>query len=255
MDKIILICEDSIEGVFSAIFEAYAKKCDPENTSIQIGETVNYELFATYINTEADAVRTKKVTKTITKEFGEEIFLSFCRALATKDKEKGNAVYHVFANGLRLCNRKKAMENFADIYVNKVFTLNRFTNNEILHLEGFLRFQELENQVLFAKIGPNNNILTFLAPHFADRLPNENFIIYDDMRDLCVVHPAGKNWFLMSGEFLQSEEIGKFSKMEAAYQELFAFFCNNIAIKERKNLNLQRQMLPLHFQKYMVEFK
>lgn len=255
MDKIILICEDSMEGVFSAIYEAYARKCNPETTYIQVGETDNYELFATYIETDADAERTIKVSKTINREFGEETFLFFCRALASKDKEKGDAVYHVLAHGLKMHNRRRAMENFADPYVNKVFELSRYSNNEILHLEGFLRFQELENKVLFAKIGPSNNILTFLAPHFADRLPNENFIIYDDTRELCVVHPSGKNWFLMSGEYLQEDAIQKFSDMEEVYQELFTFFCKKIAIKERKNLALQRQMLPLHFQKYMSEFR
>ncbi len=255
MDKIILICEDSMEGVFSAIYEAYTRKCDPETTHIQIGETDNYELFSTYIETTADAEKTEKVSKTITRDFGEETFLFFCRALASKDKEKGDAVYHVIAHGLKMNNRRRAMENFTDSYVNKVFELSRYTNNEILHLEGFLRFQELENEVLFAKIGPSNNILTFLAPHFADRLPNENFIIYDDTRELCVVHPAGKTWFLISGEYLQEEAMRRFSDMEVAYQELFTFFCRKIAIKERKNLALQRQMLPLHFQKYMSEFK
>lgn len=255
MNRIILICEDSMEGVFSAIYEAYAKKCNHEDTYIQVGETDNYELFATYVEIDANAEKTRKVSNTINREFGEDTYLSFCKALASKDKEKGNAIYHVLVNGLKMKNTRRAMENFSDPYVNRVFELSRYTNNEILHMEGFLRFQELENKVLLAKIGPSNNILTFLAPHFSDRLPNENFIIYDDTRELCVVHPAKKEWFLISGEYLQEEAMQKYSDMEMVYQELFTFFCRKIAIKERRNLSLQRQMLPLHFQKYMSEFK
>ena len=255
MNRNILICEDSMEGVFTAIYEAYARKYNHEDTSIQIGETNNYELFATYIEISADADKTRKVSNTINREFGEETYLSFCKALASQDKEKGNAIYHVIVNGLKMQNKRRAMENFVDSHVNKVFELSRYTNNEILHMEGFLRFQELENNVLFAKIGPSNNILTFLAPHFADRLPNENFMIYDDTRQLCVIHPIKREWFLMSAENIQEAAIQNYSEREVAYQDLFTFFCKKIAIIERKNLALQRQMLPLHFQKYMSEFK
>ena len=147
------------------------------------------------------------------------------------------------------------MGHFANLHVNKVFELSRYANNEILHLNGFLRFQELENQILFAKIGPRNNILTFLAPHFADRLPLENFVIYDDTREIFVVHPAKKQWYIVTGETLDQEMITNYSEKELKYRELFTFFCQKIAIKERKNLALQRNMLPIRFQEYMVEFQ
>ncbi|MBO5283384.1 MAG: DUF4130 domain-containing protein, partial [Lachnospiraceae bacterium] len=39
-----------------------------------------------------------------------------------------------------------------------------------------------------------------------------------------------------------------------AYEELFRYFCHKIAIKERKNLALQNQMMPKRFQKYTIEF-
>ena len=253
MEKTILICEDSIEGIFSGIYEAYARKYVHSQTSLQIGETENYELFAEYKQIAAEEEKAKKVSRTIIREFGEETYLTFCEALATQDLEKGNAIYHVLVDGLRTKNNR-IMENFAVADVNKVFELCRYTKNEIQHLKGFLRFQELEKGVLFARIGPRNNILTFLAPHFADRLPNENFIIYDDTRNLCVVHPCQKEWFLMSADNLQEEETRNYSQVEVAYQELFTFFCQKIGIRERKNIALQTQMLPLHFQKYMSEF-
>ena len=88
-------------------------------------------------------------------------------------------------------------------------------------------------------------------PHFADRLPLENFVIYDEKRELYGVHPAGKEWYLVSG--MEPEGL-QLSEREAQYQELFTMFCQIIAIKQRKNLKLQLQMLPLRFQEYMVEF-
>lgn len=253
MEKKVLICEDSLEGVFTAIYEAYARKYCHSDTQIRTQESDNLELFTIYEHIESDVYKAKKVIRTIIREFGEEGYLSFCKALATEDEEKANAVYHALVLGLQTHNRC-VLEDFSNGYVNKVFELGRYTNNEILHEEGFLRFQELERGILFARIGPCNNIVTFLALHFSDRFPNENFIIYDDKREICVVHPAQKDWFLMDGNYLSEEAITNFSDVELEYRELFTFFCHKIGIKERRNIALQRQMCALHFQKYMSEF-
>ena len=68
------------------------------------------------------------------------------------------------------------------------------------------------------------------------------------------MHPAKKDWYLVSGWEIPTEDALQMSAEEEAYQELFTLFCHTIAIKERKNLKLQQQMLPLRFQDYMVEF-
>ncbi len=40
------ICEDSIEGVFTGIYDAYALRIGHEHIHLQIGEEENYRLFA-----------------------------------------------------------------------------------------------------------------------------------------------------------------------------------------------------------------
>ena len=66
------------------------------------------------------------------------------------------------------------------------------------------------------------------------------------------IHPAGKSWFLMQGE--EQEKKQQLSAKEEYYKELFRQVCHSISIDERKNLNLQRNMLPLRFRPYMTEF-
>ena len=139
-------------------------------------------------------------------------------------------------------------------YVDTVFRLSRCAANEIHHLLEFIRFQELQQGILYSKIGAKCNVVSFLMPHFADRLPLENFIIYDEKRELYGVHPAGKDWYLVSGIGRKADDELVLSEKEEQYQELFTMFCRTIAIKERRNLKLQQQMLPLRFQEYMVEF-
>ena len=116
-----------------------------------------------------------------------------------------------------------------------------------------MRFEELENGILYAKIGTKNHILPFLVPHFADRLPAENFVIYDEVRGEFALHPSLKQWYLVTNHEFDEKEL-VFSEEEKIYRELFTEFCNTIAIEERINLKLQTQMCALWYRPYMVEF-
>lgn len=255
MEEYYLICEDSLEGIFTGIYNAYLKKMPHEQLHLCVGEEDNLRLFAVYENSLTDEKKAAKVAGTIIREFGKETYLAVCRALASQEKDKGEAVYKTIVAGFRMKNRKGLMGNLADPYVHRVFELARFTANEAhFHVE-FLRFRELENGILYAPIGPKNNIITFIMPHFADRLPLENFVIHDDIRGIFAVHPKRKEWFLTNKEPEMAMQDYGFSKGEEEYSELFSHFFHTIAIKERNNYVLQRGMLPLRYRKYMTEFE
>lgn len=251
-------CEDSLEGIFTAIFTAYEEKQNPRDTRISLSEELF--LFAEHVSVIPHREKTFKVMNTLKKQFGEEDYLMLCLALSSSHEKKAQAVYQTVAAGLKArCARGHLFDNLADDWVNLAFCLARGANNENQHLRGFLRFQELENGVLFARIGPKNNLLTFLMPHFADRMPLENFMIYDEARGLFGIHPAKKQWYLVREDveilgFNGTEDWG-LSKKEREYQELFRTFCHKMAVEGRENRKLQQNMLPLRFQEYMVEFQ
>lgn len=253
MDRIyVLQCEDSLEGIFTGVYEAYRRKLPPEDTVLVAGEENEYRLFAQYDTIPTDVTKAYKVIKTLRERFGEAVYEELCYAMASVDPQKAEAVYRTIATGLSMQNPRLVMGNLANAYIHHVFELSRNVKNEIHKLKEFLRFQELDHHVLSAVVGPKNHIIMFIAPHFADRLPLENFAIYDDGRDCMIIHPAGQDWYLCNdvGHPVRPE----WSTQEKEYQELFQYFCHKIAIKERKNIKLQQQFLPLRFQKYMVEF-
>lgn len=246
-------CDDSLEGIFTAIYNIYEDKRNQDDTCVSTtGECL---LFAEYVPVISDKIKTLKVMNTLKRKFGEEDYMRICLALSANDTEKANSIYLTIANGLSAnCSQGHLFDNLVNDAVHHVFSLSRGANNEFLHLRGFVRFEELENGILFSKIGPKNNVLTFLMPHFADRFPMENFMLYDDGRGLFGVHPAGKDWYLLTQGELTDDFQFEVSDNERQYRELFRYFCHKIAIKDRKNLKLQRNMLPLRFQEYMVEF-
>lgn len=258
MEETILVCEDSLEGIFTGIYEAYALRIPLEQIYLQIGEEEMPRLFAVYQKVETDATKADKVAATLKKRFSEEDYRMLCMALTSADAEKAQAVFRTVVWGLSAKFYKSVFEHLSDDSVRRVMKLSQNAWYEYQHLRGFLRFRELEGGILYGNICPKNNVLAVLAVHFADRFPMENFILYDERRELYAVHPAGKPWFLMKednrGCEQTEENTGRLTSEEIAYQDLFRRFCRAISIKERYNPGLQRNLLPLRFRPYMVEF-
>lgn len=258
MEETILVCEDSLEGVLTAVYRAYEWKLDPASTAVQVGED-DLCLFAAYREVETDPALAMKVANTVRRRFGVEAWEDICHALAAEDTGKGQAVYRTIAAGLSGQIRGPLMGGLANEYVRKTFELSRHVHNEAHRMREFLRFKELEGNVLFARIEPDANVTEFIMPHFADRFPLENFVIMDTRRGLAGIHAASRDWFLIRMEEGAQERFesmeGHYSKGELEMAELFRHFCHTIGIKERKNLKLQQQFLPLKYRGFMTEFE
>lgn len=250
---IIMVCEDSDTGIFTGIYEAYERKLNHDTTILQVGEEENLRLFSEYIQIVPNEEKAEKVIRTIRRRFGEETLRIIFEALASTDRQKGNMVYQMVVFGLKGQYKGKLIDCFSYEPVVKVVALSTTVWHECHHFYGFLRFQELAGGILFAKINPKTRLLYLLGEHFADRFPRENFMIYDEHHDYCLIHGTDKPWYIVSGELLRMEQLPDVSEDELRIQELFKHFCHRIAIKERENPALQQQMLPLRFRSNMVE--
>lgn len=250
----VLQCEDSAEGIFTGIYEAYARKYPLDNTRIIISAEDQATLFAQYEIIKTDMDKAHKVMRTIRRQAGEEVFRQLCMVTASADTDKGQAVFKTVERIVRYPkDANKVMDRLSEPYIHKAFTLYRNVRNETHSIKEFLRFEESDRGILFSGIGPKNNILAFIMPHFSDRFPCENFMIYDEKRCILAIHPAGMEWCLIHDADM-NHNIFTISEKEEKYRELFKYFCHKISIKERKNLELQRNHLPLRYREYMTEF-
>lgn len=248
-------CEDSPEGIFTAIYNIYRDRHHLPDTRICLEE--EYQLFAEYIMVKTEPESAVKVMRTCQERFGEKDYDSLCMALMTPELEKAQAVYKTIAYGLTARPAKGHLfDHLTDDYVLEAFKLSETANREAHHWVEFLRFRELENGILYAVISPKCHVMTRLMEHFSDRFPSENFAIFDEKRRLFGIHPCRNQWFLANGEELEERfQNIPYSGAEEKYAELFRHFCRSIAIKERKNTDLQRNMLPLYFREFMTEFE
>ena len=98
-------------------------------------------------------------------------------------------------------------------------------------------------------------MLSCVAPHFAERLSVENWMIHDAVHEEYAVHEAGRQWILVSGEHVDEDRFSSYSAKEETFSELWKEFTEAIAIKERKNPRCQMGHLPLWCRKNLVEFE
>lgn len=258
----IFLCEDSIDGIFTGVYDAWASRYGHGNIALTTCPPDNYTLFSEYITVETDYEKSEKVARTLLARLGEETYTEICQAASSLEESSGrkkamnkaDAIYHTIVLALALKDGSKVLNYLGEPYVNRVFQLSRSTGNEAHHLLGFLRFQELENGILFARIHPKNHVLPFLGDHFSDRLPEENFIIYDASHNQAAVHPKGKGFFLTDTHNLNQEMLHRFSPEELEYQKLWCGFFDSIAIEARINPKLQNQNILKRFQQDVIEF-
>lgn len=265
----IFICENSIDGIFTAIYEAWASHLGHKNIKIVPYEPINYELFSEYIHVDTELEKSTKVSNTIKHKCGLDVWTSICTAAMAFEApasnithtnnisylNKADAIYRVLLLGFSMNNPSSIMDCLANPYVMHLFKLCRQTTNEAHHLLGFVRFKELKNQILFASTHPKNYVLPILGDHFSDRLSLENFIIYDETRNLAILHPTKKHFLILDASSIQQEMLTQYSQNELDYQTLWCHFFQSIAIEARKNPNLQNQNIPIRFQKDAIEFQ
>lgn len=256
----IFLCEDSIDGIFTGIYDAWASRYGHKNIKLCINDTITYELFSEYITVTPDSEKSKKVGRTIIARLGMEVYQDILQAVLAHDDKKKNeypdkadCIYRTLLYGFSLPDGHRILQALGNPYIARVFELSRSTGNEAHHLLGFLRFQELENGVLFSAIHPKNQVISVLAEHFADRLPQEHFMIYDATHQIAAIHKAGSGYFLMDASNLNPDVITRLSPAEKEYQKLWCGFFDSIAIEARKNPKLQSQNIPKRFWKDTVE--
>lgn len=259
--RIIYVCEDSLTGIFSGIYEVWKRKMTAEEAGLEVGDSFERRLFCEYIFCKAEERKALAVIRMIQKNLGVDVYEKISYALLSADRRKAEMVFRAMLEAKKLSRKDRLMEHLGNEAVRAVFGMYRQVANEAHHYKGFVRFRELKNKTLFAKIEPKHAVLPCIAEHFADRFPQENWVIYDKTHEVFLIHEKGKRYYFlqqymcMKGDSGSAQNItGGFSEEEMDYEALWKEFVQSISVAERENRALQNQNLPLRFRTNLVEF-
>lgn len=249
MNTTVYLCEDSLESIFTGVYDAWASRRGHSHVKLAMNSADTLELFCDYVTVTTDTDKADRVSRSIREKISLRAWQMVYRAAMSPEASKADDIYRFLVGGFYF--GAKVVRMLAEPAVARIHELNRFVGNEAHYYREFLRFDLCGENILFARIRPKSNILTMLTPHFADRISGENFLILDVGRSLAAVHPADRPWYLTSLSRDTAESL--LSPEPDEYRRLWQTFYESIAIEERRNPRLQRNMMPLRYREFMPE--
>ena len=191
----------------------------------------------------------EKVLEEIIKVVGNNIFNTIYYVFCSNDLNKEIIIYCFLVQSLKYKNKIFYMRNLNGVA--SALRISQYVSRENHKMKGFLRFKELSNNILYAEMSPENDILFLLSRHFQARLRNEYWIIKDVKRNILSIYDK-KNFYLVSADnfTLITSEL---SNEEKDTESLWKSFYKTIGIKERKNERCQRNFMPKKYWKYIIE--
>ena len=222
--KRVYVCSDSMEGIYSAIYDAWKTKLEANSLGIALKKDVETELFCEYVEVVESPQKEKAVIQLIQKHLGQEAYWNIYHALLSDDPGRGDAVLGMMLEARKIARPEQIMNHLSRPKVLRVFELSRKVSNEALFFREIIRFIELKSGVLFAEIEPRAEILACLGDHFANRFPLENWMIYDRTHKMFLVHRESKPWFLIIDEELNEDMAMRISEKERTYMRMWKGF-------------------------------
>jgi probable DNA metabolism protein len=238
--------DGSFDGFLSIVHARYYDGLDP--SYISCAGAFQQALGAQYALIETDFKKSETVFDALHKKISNDAARTVYHAFHSSGPER---FMHIFRYILLGFKTGEAVDRYMSLdYVFYTQKASRYVGGEAHLLTGFIRFAESAGGVLYARIGPVNDVLPLVANHFADRLMNEQWIIHDEKRKRVAVYD-GENFVIAD---VPNDASFDNAEDEAKYNRLWRSFYETIAIQSRVNPKLQRTHLPLRYRKYMLEF-
>lgn len=251
----IYLCEPDFDGILSAVYEAWTSGKGHENVKLELdGAFRELELFTQYVTVRTSPENARKVIRAVCGKIGRAVYEEIYIASLSQDPARPDKIYRFLIRAFRRGAGVLDMLQLPE--VREIFQMCRNVRHENHLLTGFVRFSQTSKGILVSRIGPKNDVLPILAPHFADRLPMESWIIYDENHRKAVVHPSRGSWAIVhaDGEGYLSAQLDQDTDQEE-YEALWKAFHETVAIRERANPICQRTHLALRYRPYMTEFQ
>ncbi|MPM63099.1 hypothetical protein SDC9_109979 [bioreactor metagenome] len=242
----VFLHEPTFEGLLSAVYDAYYSSTKPDFICSKIVYEQN--LIDEVITIKSDPIKFEKVYNSIINKISKSALNKIYYVLLSETKESSNLIYNYLRMGFKLGKD-------VELHINNDIVLNMDKmSNKVAYeghrLTGFIRFKEINN-ILYASINPDYNILPIIGEHFKERLSNENFIIHDIKRDIALIYNK-KDYYLTNLSKTQKNILMN-SDDKGEYENLWKQYFKSVNIEERKNPKLQKRMMPTRYWNNIIE--
>lgn len=250
----VLSYDGSMEGFLSCVFTAYEEKLKVLGIKPP-GEQTVQQLFHESREVITDPEKAKRVWTSLRKKTSaagqRDLKWAFLSEINGMEMQMYSMIRYILAEKVQVDR------DFSHPAVLKVSQAAKKVGREKHRMEAFVRFRLTKDEVYFAAIEPDFNVVPLIKEHFRNRYADQKWIIYDLKRNF------GIAWDLSAVIYMTLDldpAIGisgapeaYFHSSEIAFQKLWEQYFTSTNIKSRANSKLHVQHLPKRYWKYLTE--
>ncbi|MGO1625122.1 MAG: TIGR03915 family putative DNA repair protein [Psychrobacter sp.] len=262
LSSAVLLYEPIFEGWLSAVFYVYANKLQNDK-SLQLTAQNCYtpSLLSQATHVETDKDKAERVLVKLNKLLGRSGMRNLLWGFLSEKDHIGTTLFQVVKYAIDYPDRP-IMQDLGNLSVLDLVQTVKSVGREKHRMEAFVRFEHTTDDIYFARVEPDFNVLPLIGEHFRQRYQDQHWAIYDLVRGYGIFydksqsttsHPAALQTITDLDDAVLRDPTSIHSKDEARYQRFWQGYFTNVNIKERKNPRLHKQYLPQRYWKYLSE--
>ncbi len=250
----ILIYDGSFNGFLTAVFVAFEEKINVAD--IQQNSQCQSGLFSETQTIFTNVEKAKRVWNGVRNKSHNAITNVYFAFLS--EAEGIELTLYTYIQKLITAKNGKQLD-YSDGIVLRINQLARSVGREKHRMEAFVRFQLTKDNIYFANIEPDFNVLPLISKHFRNRYADQQWLIYDVKRKYGIFyneeHVELVSLNLKEVHFNKIHKSDAFLSEEYDYQTLWNDYFTSTHIKSRINKKLHTQHVPKRYWKYLSEKK
>lgn len=249
---ITLLYDGSFDGLLTAVFEVFEYRYkDAEIISKEKFQQEN--MFAEIHEVITQNEKSERVLHKLEQNIGKSGIHQLLKVFLSEDSELEKLIVSAIQQSVKHPN-ENILQNYADHDVLKISKICKSVDRERHRMTAFVRFEKMQDDIFFAKIDPDFNVIPLIRKHFKDRYQDQKWMIYDLRRNYGILYDLENCDFFYPEERLNLNKYQeKHHDEEQNYQKLWQRYFVKTNIVERKNLKLHIQHVPKRYWKYLTE--
>ncbi|MFO7635710.1 MAG: TIGR03915 family putative DNA repair protein [Clostridia bacterium] len=240
----ILLFDGSFEGLLTVIYAACKAR---QPVLIRDAHAFQPSMFGRPQTVLTDTSLSGKMEEHILGKAGSECMAVMYKAFLSEDPWIYDPMLSFFKKMQTFGSEVLFMHSDDD--VRRVLDAQKKVSRESHRMIGLLRFRKIHHEMLYACCTPTSNVLPVIAPHFTDRMRNENWAIHDSRRNTYAFYNKQE---CVLGFFPDAPAMG-FQDIDVDYENLWKAYFRHISIRERENRKLQVNHMPVKYWIHLTE--
>jgi probable DNA metabolism protein len=248
-----LVYDNSFAGWLTAVFEVYEYKFNDVNI---VPDTQRQDsLFGVSYIVHTNEGKAARVWKGLQQRISQLGITQLYRTFLSEQKGMENTLLQYVQYAF---SKKVSTEyDYSHPAVLYVVDTAKKVYREKHRMEAFVRFQQTKDNLYYAIIDPDFNVLPLIQQHFEKRYADQQWMIYDTRRKYGLYYDLHQTTTVQV-DFNEAAEGGNNiaaiqDEKEPLYQQLWQQYFNSVNIKARKNTRLHIRHMPLRYWKYLPE--